>query len=177
MFMPCFKRKKVIKFSDSSYLLFFSFIYLSRRLITLQYSSGFCHTLIWISHGFTCVPHPEPPSHLPPHSYLVFYYWILRVLCVFKIQHTCQIYDLKILSPQGCHCTFLIVFFEAQILSTLSSSIFLFVVDAFGIISKKPLPSLRPWIFTPIFFARSYIILVLTWFSIHSELILVCGVR
>ena len=21
----------------------------------------------WISHGFTCVPHPEPPSHLPPH--------------------------------------------------------------------------------------------------------------
>ena len=30
-------------------------------------SSGFCHTLTWISHGCTCVPHPEPPSHLPPH--------------------------------------------------------------------------------------------------------------
>ena len=27
----------------------------------------FCHTLTWISHGFTCVSHPEPPSHLPPH--------------------------------------------------------------------------------------------------------------
>jgi len=27
----------------------------------------FCHTLTWISHGYTCVPHPEPPSHLPPH--------------------------------------------------------------------------------------------------------------
>ena len=26
----------------------------------------FCHTLTWISHGCTCVPHPEPPSHLPP---------------------------------------------------------------------------------------------------------------
>ena len=33
----------------------------------LQYCSGFCHTLIWISHGFTCVPHLEPPSHFPPH--------------------------------------------------------------------------------------------------------------
>ena len=48
--------------------LFFFFIYfISWRLITLQYCSGLCHTLTWISHGFTCVPHPEPPSHLPPH--------------------------------------------------------------------------------------------------------------
>ena len=28
---------------------------------------GFCHTLKWNSHGFTCVPHPNPPSHLPLH--------------------------------------------------------------------------------------------------------------
>ena len=33
---------------------FFSFIFISWRLITLQYCSGFCHTLTWISHGFTC---------------------------------------------------------------------------------------------------------------------------
>ena len=37
------------------------------RLITLQYCSGFCHTLTWISHGCSWVPHPQPPSHLPPH--------------------------------------------------------------------------------------------------------------
>ena len=37
------------------------------RLITLQYCGGFCHTLTWISHGCTCVPHPELPFHLPPH--------------------------------------------------------------------------------------------------------------
>ena len=43
----------------------FLFIFISWRLITLQYCSGFCHTLKWISHGFTCVPHPDPPSHLP----------------------------------------------------------------------------------------------------------------
>ena len=61
------------QFSSTSFLclsdqwgsgFFFFFIW---RLITLQYSSGFCHTLTWISHGFTCVPHPDPPSHLPPH--------------------------------------------------------------------------------------------------------------
>ena len=46
---------------------FFPFIFISWRLITLQYCSGFCHTLTWISHGFTCVPHPAPPFCLPPH--------------------------------------------------------------------------------------------------------------
>ena len=46
---------------------FFPIIFISWRLITLQYCGGFCHTLTWISYGFTCVPHPESPSHLPPH--------------------------------------------------------------------------------------------------------------
>ena len=55
--------------------IFFSFIFISWRLITLQYCSGFCHTLTWISHGFTCVPHPDPPSHLPPIPSL----WVIPV--------------------------------------------------------------------------------------------------
>ena len=46
-------------------LFFFPFIFISWRLFTLQYFSGFCHTLNWISHGFACIPHPDPPSHLP----------------------------------------------------------------------------------------------------------------
>ena len=50
-----------------SFFFFFLFIFISWRLITLQYCSGFCHTLTWISHGFTCVPHPNPPSCLPLH--------------------------------------------------------------------------------------------------------------
>ena len=41
---------------------FFSFIFISWRLITWQYYSGFCHTLTWITHGFTCVPIPIPPT-------------------------------------------------------------------------------------------------------------------
>ena len=52
-------------------LLFPPFIFLSWRLITSQHCSGFCHTLTWISHGFTCVPHPDPPSHLPLYPILL----------------------------------------------------------------------------------------------------------
>ena len=48
-------------------LLFFKFklIYFNWRLITLQYCIRFA---IQIRHGCTCIPHPEPPSHLPPHT-------------------------------------------------------------------------------------------------------------
>ena len=50
-----------------SIIILFTFIFfsISWKLITLQYCSGFCHTLTWISHGFTCFPHPDPPSRLP----------------------------------------------------------------------------------------------------------------
>ena len=43
------------------YFLFYFIFFISWRLITLQYCSGFCHTLKWISHRFTCVPIPIPP--------------------------------------------------------------------------------------------------------------------
>ena len=56
-------------------LFFFPFIFIHWRLITLQYSIGFCHTLTWISHGFTCVPRPDPPSQLSPHPSL----WVFPV--------------------------------------------------------------------------------------------------
>ena len=46
---------------------FFSFIFISWKLITLQSCSVFCHTLTWIGQGSTCIPHPDPPSHLPLH--------------------------------------------------------------------------------------------------------------
>ena len=44
-------------------IIFFLFVFISWRLITLQYCSRFCHTLTRISHGFTCVPHPDTHSH------------------------------------------------------------------------------------------------------------------
>ena len=57
------------------FFFFFSFIFISWRLITLQYCSGFCHTLTWISHGFTCIPHPDPP----PTSLLTRSLWLFPV--------------------------------------------------------------------------------------------------
>ena len=49
-------------------IFFFLFLfYFIWKLITLQYCGGFPHTFMWISHGCTCVPHPDPPSHLTPH--------------------------------------------------------------------------------------------------------------
>ena len=62
--MKCINSKKNLDFYLFIYVCLF---FISWRLITLQYCSGFCHTLKWISHGFTCVPHPDPPSHLPLH--------------------------------------------------------------------------------------------------------------
>ena len=68
------------KFYDFQFLWVFFFLYYfyyyltdplhGRKCLLLFFSfycSGFCHTLKWISHGFTCVPHPDPPSRLPPH--------------------------------------------------------------------------------------------------------------
>ena len=55
-------------------LFIYLFIIISWRLITLQYCSGFCHTLRRISHGFTCV-FPiliPPPTSLSARSLWVF---------------------------------------------------------------------------------------------------------
>ena len=60
------KKKKVQSKTDSemsAYCLFFSFFFIYLFFIC----SEFCHTLEWKSHGFTGVPHPDPPSHLPLH--------------------------------------------------------------------------------------------------------------
>ena len=70
-----FKKEKVVMIANIYFFvfLFSSFIFISWRLITLQYCSGFCHTLTWISHGFTCIPHPDPPyTSLSTRSLWVF---------------------------------------------------------------------------------------------------------
>ena len=41
------------------------------RIIALQNFVCFCQTSTWIRHGCARVPHPEPPSYLPPHTILL----------------------------------------------------------------------------------------------------------
>ena len=51
---------------------FFFFFFLNILIYFLFFHFAilywFCHTSTWIRHGCTHVPHPEPPSHLPPHT-------------------------------------------------------------------------------------------------------------
>ena len=51
---------RLVKAMFVFFFQFYLFIY-----FTILY--WFCHTLTWIHHGCTCVPHPESPTHLPPH--------------------------------------------------------------------------------------------------------------
>ena len=57
----------IVFFLSHLFLFMLDFFNFNCRLITLQYCGGFCHTFTWISHECTCVPHPDPPSHIPPH--------------------------------------------------------------------------------------------------------------
>ena len=54
--------------SGSSASLFFFFLIFTFTLFYFTMLYWFCHTFIWISHGCTWVPNPEPPSHIPPHT-------------------------------------------------------------------------------------------------------------
>ena len=53
-FPAAYEGDSLARFSHCFFLFFY---------VTILY--WFCHTLTWIHHGCTCVPHPEPPSHLP----------------------------------------------------------------------------------------------------------------
>ena len=56
---PCRSQRKTFFF------LFYFVLFIYLFYFTILY--WFCHALTWIHHGCTCVPHPEPPFHFPPH--------------------------------------------------------------------------------------------------------------
>ena len=50
---------------------FFLIIFLNFILFNFTILYWFCHISKWICHRYTCVPHPEPTSLLPPHTVLL----------------------------------------------------------------------------------------------------------
>ena len=55
-----------------TFFIFYSFIFifvcfLINYLFYFTILYWFCHRLTWLHHECTRVPHPEPPSHRPPH--------------------------------------------------------------------------------------------------------------
>ena len=56
----------ILTVSYYRFSIFILFIYLLIFYFTILY--WFCHTSTWIRQGCTRVPHPELPSHLPPHT-------------------------------------------------------------------------------------------------------------
>ena len=78
--------EKMERVSNFIFFLFFKNLF-NWRLIT--YCSDFYHTLVWISHGCTCVPHPElPTTFLPIPSLRVVPVHLLWVPCF--IHRTCE---------------------------------------------------------------------------------------
>ena len=118
------KKKNLLKKDFYIYVFpfsffFFSFIFISWRLITSQHFSGFCHTLTWISHGVTWIPHPDPPSHLPLWVFPVHQARAL-VSCIPPGLLICFTLSLKISHPR--------LLPESKSLFCTSVSLFLFCI-------------------------------------------------
>ena len=70
---PCFPNKEWIQMRMWSWFYFFPFIFISWRLITLQYCTDFCHTLTWIvililNSWQTVLQNPQLQHKLPSKS-------------------------------------------------------------------------------------------------------------
>ena len=64
---PCRKSHPELQITFFLFLKFYLFILFFN--FTILY--WFCHTPKWIRHRYTCVPHPEPSSLLPPRTILL----------------------------------------------------------------------------------------------------------
>ena len=124
------------------FILFYLFIFISWRLIILQYCSGFCHTLTWISHGFPCVPHPSGSSQCTSLGLLSHAsnldWWCVSPLIVYLFQ-CCYLRTshLRLLpqSPKVCsiHLCFFFCFTHRVIVTIFLNPIYICLVYCIGV--------------------------------------------
>ena len=62
------KGPKKLNFFFMPYILLFIFLFFLILFFNFTILYWFCHISKWIRHRYTCVPHPEPSSLLPPHT-------------------------------------------------------------------------------------------------------------
>ena len=63
--LPAFSSENLVDYVSLSILYSFFFLILFLNFTILYW---FCQISKWIRHRYTCVPHPEPSSLLPPHT-------------------------------------------------------------------------------------------------------------
>ena len=63
---PISSHHTVLQYSQYTWVTAFYFFLILFYNFTVLY--WFCHISKWIRHRYTCVPHPEPSSLLPPHT-------------------------------------------------------------------------------------------------------------
>ena len=89
-------------------LIFFSFLNFTLFYFIILY--WFCYTSTWICHGYTRVPNPEPPSHLPPYTislghpsapalYVVRVVFLLDSVDLDYLEHFTKWYGLSLSNP------------------------------------------------------------------------------
>ena len=118
----------------------------------------FCHRSTWIHHGYTRVPNPEPPSHLPPHNIplghpsspapSILYHLILLDLVLVVIQHFFHLHKEGIWND--CYSSTLVNFRCKDMVTILS----LCEKKAYrnGYIMLRHIISLYLWALLPFFF-------------------------
>ena len=60
-------KNKILSKEKNKILLFTFYLFIIIIIFYFTILYWFCHISTCIHHGCTCVPHPEPPSYLPPH--------------------------------------------------------------------------------------------------------------
>ena len=125
-------------FNAEGFLSFFFFFY-----FTILY--WFCHSLTWIHHRCTCVPHPEPPRKA--FLSLLALLWNSAFRCIYlsfsPLPFTSLLFSAICKAASDSHFAFLHFFFLRMVLITASCTMLQTSIHS----SSGTQSYLIPWIF------------------------------